>query len=136
MVLLNGLPTLASSIGIEKAINIILSLLLISNCKRNAINVLLAFIFKNVLVLCTKYVSTRVYSYCVNDACKALQGVRLTWNIPQRRHIGCHFFPPASFSSAAYTDLSHRGHFSCWAGVKGIPAKSWIIFFEETQICV
>lgn len=32
----------------------------------------------------------------------------------------CHLSPPATRSSAAYTDLPHLGHLGCSTGLKGI----------------
>ena len=36
------------------------------------------------------------------------------------KHPVCHLWPPASFSSAAYTDFPHFGHFGISIGLKGI----------------
>lgn len=41
-------------------------------------------------------------------------------HIPHLKHPLCHLCPPATRSSAAYTDLPHLGHFGFSAGLKGI----------------
>lgn len=40
--------------------------------------------------------------------------------LPHLKHILCHLSPPATRSSAAYTDLPHLGHLGCSTGLKGI----------------
>jgi len=40
--------------------------------------------------------------------------------LPHLKHILCHFSPPATRSSAAYTDLPHLGHLGFSTGLKGI----------------
>lgn len=43
-------------------------------------------------------------------------------DLPHLKHVLCHFWPPASRSSAAYTDFPHLGHFGFSGGLKGILA--------------
>ena len=48
------------------------------------------------------------------------QSSMLNINLPHLKHCLCHFMPPATRSSAAYTDLEHLGHLEISAGTKGI----------------
>lgn len=52
---------------------------------------------------------------CWSDAkqCKNL-------NLPHLKHVLWYLYPPATRSSAAYTDLLHLGHFGFSTGLKGI----------------
>lgn len=46
--------------------------------------------------------------------------IYLVQYLPHLKHILCHFSPPATRSSAAYTDLPHLGHLGFSTGLKGI----------------
>lgn len=65
---------------------------------------------------------------------------RSFWYLQHLKQILCHLYPPANFSSAAYTDLSQVGHFGTSAGLKGILILFWIIeitkSFNEERSCV
>lgn len=46
--------------------------------------------------------------------------IRSVTYLPHLKHPLWYLYPPATRSSAAYTDLVHFGHFGCEAGTKGI----------------
>ena len=48
-------------------------------------------------------------------------------HLPHLKQILCHLYPPAIFSSAAKTDLSHFGHFGACGALKGIISSFYAV---------